>query len=77
MQYMDGYQNGYENALSDVDNTLDYIKHQLAFIKQWEEKHSTIQEIEGQLKWLIQTKPSESITKPIILKTLYLYQTHL
>ena len=50
MQYIDGYQNGYENALSDVDNTLDYINHQLAFIKQWEEKHSTIQAIEGQLK---------------------------
>ena len=50
MHYTDGYNNGYKNALSDVDNTLDYINHQLAFIKQWEEKHSTIQAIEGQLK---------------------------
>ena len=49
MQYTDGYQNGYENALSDVDNTLDYINHQLAFIKQWEEKNSTILSIEKEL----------------------------
>ena len=49
MQYMDGYNNGYKNALSDVDNTLDYINHQLAFIKEWKEKHSTIQTIEKEL----------------------------
>ena len=50
MHYTDGYNNGYKNALSDVDNTLDYINHQLAFINEWKEKHSTIQAIEGQLK---------------------------
>ena len=49
MHYIDGYQNGYENALSDVDNTLDYINHQLAFINEWKEKHSTIQAIEKEL----------------------------
>ena len=37
--YADAYTNGYENALSDVENTLDYINYQLAFIKQWEEDH--------------------------------------
>jgi len=29
---------------------LEYINHQLAFIKQWEEKHSTIQAIDKELK---------------------------
>lgn len=30
--YKDAYLNGYDNAMSDVSNTLDYINYQLAKI---------------------------------------------
>ena len=31
--YKDAYLNGYDNAMSDVQNTLDYINYQLAKIE--------------------------------------------
>ena len=36
--YTDAYNNGYENAMVDVKNTLDYINYQLAKINAFEKE---------------------------------------